>query len=178
MRAPRRESRRPAARRRARPRRASSGPSSSTEPRSRPTSALSGSSLVTSRHRMRSVVLPMPSTSAPRSSSSRAITSTSAMRGTLVSVHGSSVSRQAAISGSAAFLLPSTSTRPSMRRPPSITSVDMQCRQSSSRVGSTFRSRPDRRSHFASVTPNRSFTAVAAALDERRDLGRRWLRRR
>ena len=68
----------------ARPVRASSGPSSSTEPRSRPTSARSGSWLRTSRHWMRSVVLPMPSTSAPRSSSSRAITSTSAMRGTLV----------------------------------------------------------------------------------------------
>jgi hypothetical protein len=110
----------------ARPRRASSGPISSTEPRRRPTSVLSGSSLVTLAQRIRSVVLPMPSTSAPKSSSNRAITSTSAMRGMLVSVHHSSVSRQAAISGSAAFLLPSTSTRPSMRWPPSITNVDIQ----------------------------------------------------
>ena len=108
----------------ARPRRASSGPINSTEPRSRPTSVLSGSSFVTFAQRIRSVVLPMPSTSAPRSSSSRAITSTSAMRGMLVSVHHSSVNRHAATSGSAAFLLPSTSTRPSMRRPPSITNVD------------------------------------------------------
>ena len=52
----------------ARPRRASSGPSSSTEPRSRPTSAPSGSSLIdlAAAHAQRRV--PMPSTSAPRSS--------------------------------------------------------------------------------------------------------------
>ena len=44
---------------------------------------LSGSSLSMLAQRIRSVVLPMPSTSAPRSSSRRAITSTSAMRGML-----------------------------------------------------------------------------------------------
>ena len=67
----------------------------------------------------------MPSTSAPRSSSSRAITSTSPIRGTLVRTHSSSVSRQAARIGSAAFLLPSTATRPSSRCPPSMSSVDI-----------------------------------------------------
>ena len=80
--------------------------------------------------RMRSVVLPMPSTSAPRSRSSRAITSTSPIRGTLVSTHSSSVSRHAASSGSAAFLLPSTATRPCSRCPPSISNVDIQLRES------------------------------------------------
>ena len=93
---------------RARPRRASSGPSSSTEPRSRPTSAGSGSSVVIVAQRIaqrrRADALDL----APRSSSSRAITSTSRMRGTFVSTHSSSVSRHAASSGSAAFLLPST----------------------------------------------------------------------
>jgi hypothetical protein len=39
----------------------------------------------------------------------RSSTSTSRMRGTLSSTHGSLVNRHAAISGSAAFLLPSTS---------------------------------------------------------------------
>ncbi len=68
----------------------------------------------------------MPSTSAPRSRSRRAITSTSPIRGTLVSTHSSSVSRHAASSGSAAFLLPSTATRPSRRCPPSISSVDIR----------------------------------------------------
>ena len=67
-------------------------------------------------------------TSAPRSRSSRAITSTSPIRGTLVSTHSSSVSRHAASSGSAAFLLPSTATRPWSRWPPSISSVDIQLR--------------------------------------------------
>src|SRR4051812_43336640 len=68
----------------------------------------------------------MPSTSAPRSRSRRAITSTSLIRGTLVSSHHSVVSRQAASSGSAAFLFPSTETRPESRRPPSISSVDIE----------------------------------------------------
>src|SRR5581483_3845364 len=116
----------PGAPRYARPRRASNGPSSSTDPRKRPTSAPSGSSLTTSGQQIRSVVLPIPSTSAPRSSSSRAITSTSLMRGTFVSTHASVVSRHAASSGSAAFLLPSTSTDPDRRWPPSMTSVDIE----------------------------------------------------
>ena len=50
---------------RAEPRRASSGPSSSTDPRSWPTSAASGRSLVTVAQRMRSVDVPTPSTVAP-----------------------------------------------------------------------------------------------------------------
>ncbi len=75
--------------------------------------------------RTRSVVLPMPSTSPPRSRISRAITSTSLIRGTLVRTHSSFVSRHAASKGSAAFLLPSTSTAPESRWPPSIRSVDI-----------------------------------------------------
>src|SRR5690348_12217045 len=42
------------------------------------------------------------------------------MRGTFARWHGSLVSRHAASSGSAEFLLPSTITRPDSRRPPSI----------------------------------------------------------
>src|SRR5581483_4201059 len=54
------------------------------------------------------------------------ITSTSLMRGTFVSTHSRSVSRQAASSGSAAFLLPSTATDPESRWPPSMSSVDIE----------------------------------------------------
>src|SRR5690606_19897401 len=55
----------------------------------------------------------------------RAITATSPIRGTLVSTHSSSVSRHAASSGRAAFLLPSTATAPWSRAPPSIRRVDI-----------------------------------------------------
>ncbi len=108
---------------RAAPRRASSGPSSSTEPRSFPTSTGSGRSVVTVSHWMRNVGVPAPSTVAPSPRSSSSSTSTSRMRGTLAIVHSSSVSRQAAISGSAEFLFPSTVTAPDSRRPPSIRNV-------------------------------------------------------
>ena len=50
-------------------------------------------------------------------------TSTSRIRGTLLMTHSSSLRRQAAISGSAEFLLPSTATVPDSRRPPSILKV-------------------------------------------------------
>jgi hypothetical protein len=55
--------------------------------------------------RTRSVVLPMPSTSPPRSRISRAITSTSLIRGTLVRTHSSAVRRQAASSGKRGILV-------------------------------------------------------------------------
>ena len=98
-----------------------------------------------------------PRPAAPRSISSRAITSTSLMRGTLVSTHSSVVSRQAASSGSAVFLLPSTSTAPDRRWPPSISkcrhesvvvSVSVPATQLLSSSGSAgrHRSRRDRRS--------------------------------
>ena len=63
-----------------------------------------------------------PRREAPRPRSSSPMTATSRIRGTLVSSHGSEVRRQAASSGRAAFLLPSTSTRPPSRWPPSTTS--------------------------------------------------------
>ena len=72
-----------------------------------------------SRHVMRSVGVPSPSTSAPSDRSSSIITATSRIRGTLRSSQVSVVSRHAASSGSAAFLLPSTAMRPDSRRPPS-----------------------------------------------------------
>ena len=94
------------------PRRASSGPRSRTEPRSLPTSTGSGRSLVHRRaadaHRRRAG----PSTVAPSPRISSSNTSTSRMRGTFDSTHSSSVSRHAASSGNAEFLLPSTATVP------------------------------------------------------------------
>src|SRR5204863_5853335 len=72
----------------------------------------------------------MPSTCPPRSRISRAITSTSLIRGTLVRTHSSTVNRQAASSGSAEFLFPSTSTALDRRWPPSINSVDINSRSS------------------------------------------------
>src|SRR5450759_52574 len=114
----------PGGARRARPRRASIGPSRRTDPRRRPTMLLWGSSRTTSAHRIRRVFVPIPSTLAPRSASIRAITSTSEIRGMFVSTHSWSVSRHAAIRGSAAFLLPPTTTRPESGLPPSINNVD------------------------------------------------------
>ncbi len=77
----------PGAARRAEPLRASSGPSSSTDPRSRPTSAGSGRSELTEAHVMRTVDVPRPATVAPRPASRSIITSTSRIRGTLVRTH-------------------------------------------------------------------------------------------
>ena len=110
----------------ARPVRASSGPSNRTDPRSLPTSSLLGSDVLMFWQRTRTVVVPRPWTSAPISFRSLAITSTSPMRGMLVSTHSSVVSRHAASSGSAAFLLPSTSMRPEIARPPSINRLDIK----------------------------------------------------
>src|SRR5688500_14740505 len=111
---------------RAAPRLASSGPSSSTDPRSLPTSIGSGWWLDTPPHWMRSVDVPNPSIRAPRPRRISPSTSTSLIRGTFDSTHSSSVSRQAASSGSAEFLLPSTDSRPERQRPPSTFRMDMR----------------------------------------------------
>ncbi len=111
----------PGGARRTRPRRASRGPHRSTEPRSRPTRSRSGTSPVTSAQSTRRVAVPSPSITAPSPRSRSDITCTSLMRGVLVRTHARSVRRQAASNGSAAFLLPSTSIRPSRRWPPSTT---------------------------------------------------------
>ena len=66
---------------------------------------------------------PSHSTSAPTSSSSSTIVSTSRMRGTFVSVTGSEASSVAARIGSAPFLFPAARTRPVSGRPPSMTNV-------------------------------------------------------
>ena len=115
----------PGGARRTRPVRASSGPISNTDPRSRPTSFGSGVSLVTFGVAISSVGVPSPLTRAPTPVSRSAITRMSEIRGTFSSRQVSSLSRQAATSGSAEFLLPSTVMRPESFRPPSMRSVDM-----------------------------------------------------
>ena len=105
------------------PTRASSGPTSNTDPRSRPTRRGSGSSPVICRQHTRSVVVPTPLTSAPRLWRRSTMTPTSLIRGTFCSSQGSSVSTHAASSGRAAFLFPSTSIWPARRCPPSTTSA-------------------------------------------------------
>ena len=105
----------------ARPKRASSGPASRNEARIRLASSSSASSSSARRRATRTSFGAVHSASAPRSASSSTIVSTSRIRGTFVSVTGSSVSRHAARIGSAAFLLPAARTRPQSGRPPSMT---------------------------------------------------------
>ena len=131
----------PGGARRTRPVRARSGPISSTDPRRRPTSFGSGVSLVTVGVESRACGVPSPLTRAPTPVSRSAITRMSEMRGTFSRRHVSSLSRQAATSGSAEFLLPSTVMRPDSRRPPSMRSVDMVVYGADRRVSRTRRGR-------------------------------------
>ena len=162
-------SRRRGGARRTRPRRASRGPHRSTEPRSRPTRSRSGTSPMTSAQSTRRVVVPSPSITAPRPRSRSDITCTSLMRGTLVRTHARSVRRQAASNGSAAFLLPPTSIRPSRRWPPSTTRLvrllPSGLAMSSSNPGSATARPPASNSpryttSSRRTTPNPSATAV------------------
>ena len=105
----------------ARPTRASSGPASRNDARIRSASSSSTSCVATSAAWTRTSFGPVQSTSAPRCWSSSPIVSTSRIRGTFVSTTGSSVSRHAAMIGSAPFLFPAARMRPPSGRPPSIT---------------------------------------------------------
>ena len=110
---------------RARPHRASSGPRSSTEPRRLPTSAASGSPFVICGHLTRTVVVP---SLRPRRRDRRAASPSPRHRRCVACSSARIlrvVSRQAAKSGSAAFLFPSTARRPESGCPPSINSVDI-----------------------------------------------------
>src|SRR5215203_5433933 len=105
----------------ARPRRARSGPASRNDARIRLASRSSISCVVSSAAWMRTSLPPVHSASAPRCWRSSTIVSASRIRGTFVSVTGSSVSRHAARIGSTPFLLPAARTRREIGRPPSIT---------------------------------------------------------
>src|SRR5215208_6630408 len=105
----------------ARPRRARSGPASRNDARIRFASRSSISCVVSSAAWTRTSLSPVQSASAPRCWISSIIVCASRIRGTFVSVTGSSVSRHAARIGSTPFLFPAARTRPEMGRPPSIT---------------------------------------------------------
>ena len=114
---------------------------------------------VTRGQRTRSVVSRCPRPRRQGRPAARAITSTSRMRGTLVSTHSSVVSRQAASSGSAAFLLPSTvdpARQPAAALNRALTYVRFLCTRGA-RAGSPapMSSIPGRRSLRAASTPKR-----------------------
>src|ERR671937_1102695 len=104
----------------ARPQRASSGPASRIEARILRQSSSSSSTFWTSAAWTRSSFGPNQSTSAPTSTSSSSIVSTSRIRGTLERTTGSSVTRHAARIGRAPFLFPAARTRPFSGCAPSI----------------------------------------------------------
>ena len=103
---------------RASPKRASSGPASRNEARIRAESASSGVVDVTESARSRSSFSAAHSARTPMASSTAIWVSVSRIRGTLVSTTSSSVSRQAARIGSAAFLLPAATISPESGGPP------------------------------------------------------------
>src|SRR3984957_11713006 len=106
----------------AEPNRASSGPASRNDARIRSARATSTVVLVTSEASiLTSPGCPVHSTRAPSSAISSSIDSTSEIRGTLDSTTSSSVSRHAAMIGSAPFLLPAGVIVPDSGTPPSMT---------------------------------------------------------
>src|SRR4051794_11391842 len=110
----------------ARPKRASSGPASRNEARISSDSERSTSaSAVTSAAPSGTSWSVRHSTLTPSRSSSAIIVRTSSMSGMLLTTTSSSVSRQAARIGSAAFLLPAGVTLPESGTPPSMTNFSM-----------------------------------------------------
>ena len=120
----------------------------STEPRSRRASSASGRADGVWLARSRQLEPRAWSTPTPRSRSIAAMVSMSSMRGTLRSSTGWSLSRHAAIAGSAAFLLPEAATVPSSRCGPVMRSTFMAAkgtprdRRASRRAGQAARRVP------------------------------------
>src|SRR5215210_1938211 len=108
------------------PNRASNGPATRKEARMRSARSGSTSVLRTSPASSTTVLPSRRSIFTPRSSRSTSSASVSRIRGTLWSVTGSSVSRQAARSGRAAFLFPAGTTVPDSGTPPSMTNLSMR----------------------------------------------------
>src|SRR5215218_8793569 len=107
------------------PKRASSGPATRNDARMRSARPGSTSVLVTASAWSATVLPSRRSIFTPRSTSSVISASVSRMRGTLCSTICSSVSRHAASSGRAAFLLPAGTTVPDSGTPPSMTSFSI-----------------------------------------------------
>ena len=110
---------------RASPKRASSGPASRNEARMRAESASSGAVSVTPSACSRSSLCPDHRALTPRPSSTATWVSVSRIRGTFLSTTSSSVSRQAARIGKAAFLLPAAVISPESGGPPLITNFSI-----------------------------------------------------
>ena len=110
---------------RASPKRASSGPASRNEARIRAASPSSTSASATASAWRRISFSPLQSTLTPSRSSSATWVSVSLIRGTLESTTSSSVSRQAAIIGSAAFLFPAATISPESGAPPCMTNFSI-----------------------------------------------------
>src|SRR3954471_81406 len=119
-----------------RPNRASRGPASRNEARMSSLSARSmRASASTARAQRATSWDDRHSTLTPTLSSSSSIVVTSRIRGTLETTTSSSVSRQAARIGSAAFLLPAGVTLPDSGTPPSMTNFSMGGSALSNRPG-------------------------------------------
>ena len=110
---------------RASPKRASSGPASRNEARIFAESSSSGAVWVTPSARRRPGGRSDQSALTPSCSSTATWVSVSRIRGTFVSTTSSSVSRQAARIGSAAFLLPAAVISPESGGPPLITNFSI-----------------------------------------------------
>src|SRR5919109_323770 len=107
------------------PKRASSGPATRNDARIRSASSESTAVLETASALSATVLPSRRSIFTPRSASSASSASVSRIRGTLWRTTWSSVSRQAASSGKAAFLLPAGTTVPDSGTPPSMTSFSI-----------------------------------------------------
>ena len=107
------------------PKRASSGPASRNEARIWLESSSSTTGALTPAAQSLTLLSPTQSTVTPRFSSRAIWASVSRMRGTRCSSTSSSVKRQAARMGRAAFLLPATVSSPESGTPPSMTNFSM-----------------------------------------------------
>ena len=110
---------------RASPKRASSGPASRNEARICFESSSSTATSETPAAQRRTLLSATQATSTPSRSSSAICASVSRIRGTRCSSSSSSVSRQAARIGSAAFLLPATVSSPESGAPPWMTNFSI-----------------------------------------------------
>src|SRR5215210_8499866 len=149
----------------AEPKRASSGPATRNDARMR--SASPGSTSVPSMPsaRRETVLSSTHSRETPRPSSSASIASVSRIRGTLAITTRSSVSRLAASSGRAAFLLPAGTMVPDSGTPPSMTSFSMVERRARVPAMSQPLSRTEAWSLFCEWTPSASLRKHVLAVE-------------
>ena len=108
------------------PKRASSGPAIRKEARILEERSESSSVAATLAAQTRTELSAIQATSTPSCSSRASWASTSRIRGTLWRVTSSSVSRQAAMIGRAAFLLPAAVISPLSGTPPSMTNFSIE----------------------------------------------------